>query len=155
MYKTVHNLCSTSNNVKTNLWPVPSSWVSLHFFCFSMDQRSFCHVKGTTVSVHITKAFRRSRRIALLALTIGARYTWVVNFTRRPLYPRGKSRGTYRRLGWTPQLVWTIWRTEKFLNPAGKGTPDGAARSLVTLPTANLEMCVSSTLNKCCVHLRL
>jgi len=67
--------------------------------------------------------------------------------------PSGKETGhlSKRRLRWTPQLVWTVWRTEKFLAPAGKGTPDGAARSLVTLPTENLEMRVWSILNECCV----
>jgi hypothetical protein len=42
----------------------------------------------------------------------------------------------------------------KSLAPAGNGTPDRAARSLVTIPTTNLEMRVTFILNKC-VHLRL
>jgi len=83
-----------------------SSFLSLPFFP-PMEQRSFCRVKVTTVSVHSMKAFRKSRRTALLALNIGDRWTWVVNFTPRPLYPRGKRRGTYQREGWDEPHSWS------------------------------------------------
>jgi hypothetical protein len=39
---------------------------------------------------------------------------WVVSFTPRPLYHRGKSPQfpLDRRFGWTPELVWTTWKRE-------------------------------------------
>jgi hypothetical protein len=39
---------------------------------------------------------------------------WVVSFTSRPRYPRGKSPGYSldRRFGWIPEPVWTIWRSK-------------------------------------------
>jgi hypothetical protein len=53
-------------------------------------------------------------------LDIGTSWRWVVSFTPRPLYPRGKS-PRYpldRRLG-GPQPVWTILRRENSWPPPG------------------------------------
>jgi len=40
---------------------------------------------------HAMKAYCRSGGIALLILDLGTRWSWVVSFTIRPLYPQGKS----------------------------------------------------------------
>jgi hypothetical protein len=47
-------------------------------------------------------------------LDLGTSWRWVVNFTPRPLYPRGKSPrySLDRRLRGPSGPVWTIWRRE-------------------------------------------
>jgi hypothetical protein len=44
--------------------------------------------KGKVFRVHVMKASRGSRGIALLVLNLGTRWTSVVNFTPPSLYPR-------------------------------------------------------------------
>jgi hypothetical protein len=47
-------------------------------------------------------------------LELGISWRWVVSFTPRPLYPRGKNPRVPIRYeaGWAPEPVWTIWRSE-------------------------------------------
>jgi hypothetical protein len=66
---------------------------------------------------HATKAYWESRRIAPRILNFGIRWRWVVSFTSRPLYPRGKSPVTHWIGGWTR------WRKTKIPAPAGNRTP--------------------------------
>jgi hypothetical protein len=51
-----------------------------------------------------------------------------VSFMERPLYPRGKL--TAVSVG-VPEPLWTLWRRNKFLAPAGSQTPV----QTVVLPT--------------------
>jgi hypothetical protein len=44
-------------------------------------------------------------------LDLGTSCRWVVSFTPLPHYPRERAPGTQ----WTPEPVWTIWRSENFL----------------------------------------
>jgi hypothetical protein len=54
----------------------------------------------------------KSGCIAVRTLDLGTSWRWVVNFTPRPLHPRGRS-PRYPLDGWTPEPVWTTWRGEK------------------------------------------
>jgi hypothetical protein len=46
-------------------------------------------------------------------LNLCTNWRWVVSFTPRPLYPRGKSHSNHWiRVGWTPEPIWTTWRSE-------------------------------------------
>jgi hypothetical protein len=63
-------------------------------------------------------------------LSVGIRWRWVVSFTPRPLYPRGKRpryRFNWRHCG-SLQLVWMLWRRENFLSSTGNW---GARGSIV------------------------
>jgi len=51
--------------------------------------------RGTVVPVHALKLYRENRGIAVSILNLGIRWRWVVNFTPRPLYPRGKKRAPH------------------------------------------------------------
>jgi len=42
--------------------------------------------------------------------------------------------------GWTPEPVWTLWRTEKSLTTTGIRTPDHPVRSLVAVLTTLLRL---------------
>jgi hypothetical protein len=41
----------------------------------------------------------------------------------RPLYPWEKTRGIYLIGGWVAEPVWTLWRREESLIPAGNRNP--------------------------------
>jgi hypothetical protein len=86
---------------------------------------------------HAMKTYWGWRGIAPHILDLGTILRWVLSFTTRPLYPRGKrprypldGRGG---AGWAPEPVWTRWWRENFPAPAGNGTreprPDRPARS--------------------------
>jgi hypothetical protein len=52
-------------------------------------------------------------------LNLGTRWRWVVNFTSRFLYPRGKGPVTH----WAPEQIWTLWQRDEISAPAGNRTP--------------------------------
>jgi hypothetical protein len=55
---------------------------------------------------------------------LGTRRCWVVSFTPRSLYSRGAVPSTHGTGGcMSPEPVWTLWRREKSLVPAGNRTP--------------------------------
>jgi hypothetical protein len=59
---------------------------------------------------------------------LGTRRMWVVNFTPRPLYPRGGASGTHWIGGWgNPEPVWALWRREKPY-PCRESNPDRSVR---------------------------
>ena len=55
--------------------------------------------------------------MAPFILNLDARCCWVVNLSRRQLYP-GKERHApvERGAGWAPELVWTFWRMTEWIN---------------------------------------
>jgi hypothetical protein len=80
---------------------------------------------------------REIRGIVLANLSIGARWSSVIDVTLRPLYPHERTQApTHWKGGWTPQPVWTFWKKEKSLASAGIWTLDPPARILVGLLTA-------------------
>jgi hypothetical protein len=75
-----------------------------------------------------TTAWRRMRewRYSSTILNLGTKWRWVASFAPRlfcPPPPVGEEDG------WVSGLVWTMWRREKFVVPAGNRTP--AAQTLV------------------------
>jgi hypothetical protein len=82
--------------------------------------QAYSYVKGkVNLSLCLTNSALRhegvwgSGYIDPYFLDLGTSWRWVVSFTPRPLYPRGKS-PRYpldRRLG-GPESVWTTWRRE-------------------------------------------
>jgi hypothetical protein len=64
--------------------------------------------------------------IAPRILDIGTR-RWVVSFTPRPLYPRGKI-PRYPLYGWAPEPVWTLWK-RRIPGPRRESNPNRPARS--------------------------
>jgi hypothetical protein len=61
------------------------------------------------------------------------RWGWVVIFTLRLLHRReSPTVPTVQEAGWVPQQVWTFWKSDKPLAPAGIWTPDSPARSIKT-----------------------
>jgi len=61
--------------------------------------------------------------IAPHILNQGYRWRWVVSFTTRLLYPRGKSLRYPLESGWAPEVVWTQWRRIKFPALVGNRNP--------------------------------
>jgi hypothetical protein len=56
-------------------------------------------------------------------LIFGTRWTWVVSFTVRTFYPRGRPPLMIDLVsGWALELFWTFWRIEKFLAHIGNRT---------------------------------
>jgi hypothetical protein len=61
------------------------------------------------------KTYRGTRGIAPLILDHGTKWTWIINFTPRSLYPR-KNPGTHLIRGWVgPRAGMGFWRRETFL----------------------------------------
>jgi len=76
-------------------------------------------VEGKVFPVHVTKAYRGSRRIAPLILHLGARWRSVVSFTSRPLCHRERTPLPIEfKAGWATEAVWTFWRRQIPLDPA-------------------------------------
>ena len=74
--------------------------------------------------------YGENRSIAPPILSIGKRWTWVVCYTSRRLYPRGKnSRNTGLDCGWPPNRTGVVARW-KMHGPCGKPHPVRQARSL-------------------------
>jgi hypothetical protein len=70
------------------------------------------------------KTYWGSGGIAPRILDLWTKRRWVVSFTPRPIYQRGKNPiSTGKEAGWAPKSVWTRWWREKFPAPAGTGTP--------------------------------
>jgi len=63
----------------------------------------------------------------------GPRWRWVVSFTAPAALPLGRDPDTHWE--WIPELVRTLWRTEKNLFPCLVSEPCRPVRSLVTLLT--------------------
>jgi len=53
-------------------------------------------------------------------INVRTTWRWVVSFLPRPHYPRYQLE---RRLGGTPESVWSRWRREKSLTLIWNGTP--------------------------------
>ena len=67
-------------------------------------------------------------------VSLGTRWTWVVNLTSPPLYLRERGAGTRWISDWVvPGAVVEVLQKRIFLTPAGIGTADRTARSLVTI----------------------
>jgi hypothetical protein len=72
------------------------------------------------VPVHATKAYRGRWGIVQLIQNLDIRWSWVFNFTHRPLYTRDSIPVPIAyEAGWTPESVWAFLRKEKCLFPAG------------------------------------
>lgn len=75
------------------------------------------HVTQTNTRVetqHIPRVYN-SINTATLTLNFGTGWRWVMGFTPRPFYPRGKKPlvNTEQEAGWDPRLVWTLRRSVK------------------------------------------
>jgi hypothetical protein len=64
-------------------------------------------------------------------INLGTTLRWVVHFMLWLLYPQEEP---FYLLDWAPQSVWTFWRWEKAVIPAGIWIPDYRAHSLVAIP---------------------
>jgi hypothetical protein len=67
----------------------------------------------------------RKRRYGFTILDLGIRWSCVVSFTLRLLYPPGKEPlvPNEQGAGWAQESAWTLWRREKSLAPAVNLTP--------------------------------
>lgn len=90
--------------------------------------------KYEPLSVHTMVAYRGSRGTALLFLSLGIKWKWVVNFTPQPFYARETTPVPIKReAGWAPEPVWTILRGRNDLLLAEIRTLDGPARNLMAV----------------------
>jgi hypothetical protein len=91
-------------------------------------------------------------------LDLGNRWWWVVSFTPRTLYPRGKS-PRYPSDLWVPELIWTTWKGEKSCpfrdsnsvpwaaQPVAShytdwAIPDASMGTMANLNTSRVELCI-------------
>ena len=82
------------------------------------------------VPFHAMKENKTSRGIFPLILDLDIRWSWVVNFKRRPLYrPESSTVAIGQKPIWTPEPVWMVLEKSKSLALAGIRTPDRPALS--------------------------
>jgi hypothetical protein len=91
--------------------------------------------------------------IALCILNLGSRWRWLVSFTLRPLYPRGKNSGTHWIGGWVcPRAGLDDVAKRKILS-CRESKPGIPSRSLdatyMDWPVPALNFFVNSILNSC------
>jgi hypothetical protein len=105
-----------------------SSYLQM-IWCFWRPQNSICNNKGKAkLSLRLTdyalchEDVWGSGCVELCILDLGTRWRWVVSITSRPLYPRGKSPGTYWVGGWVGSRT-SLDDVEKNLAPIGTRTP--------------------------------
>ena len=91
---------------------------------------------ATRSSMSSIKAYRRSRDMAPLILTVGIRWSWVVNFTLRPIYLRQRIAGTHWIWGWVSHGAGLdgLGKTTTFA-PTGIWRWDRPSCRLVATPT--------------------
>ena len=79
--------------------------------------RSYWDVcESKVISVHTMRAYKGSRNIAPPILNFGTRWQWVVNFTRRLIYPRKRpSVSTEQKAEWAPKWHWTFEDVQNLL----------------------------------------
>jgi hypothetical protein len=71
-----------------------------------------------------------------MPVEVGTKLRWVVNFTSRPLYLRGKSPFTNRTGGWVgPRAGLDVTEKRKISFPCRESNPGRPACSLVAIPT--------------------
>jgi hypothetical protein len=81
-------------------------------------------------------AYRRSRPIDSRIPNLGTKWSWVVNFTTRPLYSGQEPRyPSNRRLGRPQTSSGRFWRREKLPACTGIQVPECPACSAVATPT--------------------
>jgi hypothetical protein len=69
-----------------------------------------------------------NRGINPVVVNHGIRWRWLVNITSWPLYCRERTPVSIEENAkWALEPVWTIWKTEKSLNPVRTGIPDRPA----------------------------
>ena len=79
-------------------------------------------IKVTAVPVHAVEAVENCGLVALI-LNRGTRWRWVANFTTRSPYLREELHSLNMKLGWSLDMVWTVWRGFKYLSPTEIRTP--------------------------------
>jgi hypothetical protein len=64
---------------------------------------------------------KREQILALLSLNLGAKWSWVVKVTLRPLYYRERAPAPIaQNSGWPPGPAWTSVEKRKSLSPTGE-----------------------------------
>jgi hypothetical protein len=100
--------------------------------CMYFSRPSCVLLLWCTVSVqlHATKAYRGSKSVAPLIFTLGTRWLWVVNYTLRPIYTRGRTRG------WVgPRAGLGVFDKWKTACPCQEPNPEPSTRSLDSMTT--------------------
>ena len=91
-------------------------------------------VKRTAVPVRAIKAYSENCGLVALILNRGTRWRWVAYFTPRPSYLSEELLHSLNmKLGWTLDMVWTVWRGLKSLSPTEIRTQDFLARNLTAI----------------------
>ena len=74
----------------------------------SHTQKTYAPFFDPIVHFHAMGEYTTSRGIAPLILDLGIRWSWVVNFKRRPLYrPESSTVSIGQKPIWSPELVWS------------------------------------------------
>jgi hypothetical protein len=93
---------------------------------FGLSLLAVSRLRQISCSYPSQETYRQSRSIVSL----------ILNFTPRPCYPRKRTLVPIKQVaGWAPELVWTIWRKEKFFTTVVIRFPDRLGRCLVTIST--------------------
>jgi hypothetical protein len=115
---------------------IPRDITGLYCKPFQVQLFLLINGKGKAVPVHTMKAYRGSRCIAPLILTLSTGWKSVVNFILWLLYAQKMLLNRRMWARGSSELVQTFWRRENSYATSRLQTPVCPANSLVTVPTA-------------------
>jgi hypothetical protein len=110
-----HYRVQTVQNVELQL--LKSACKQFGILCYFIPQSPKDKSKRKVLSLRPVKAYRGSRGIAPLILELGDRWSWVVNFTPRPLHDLERTPvHTEEEARWATESVCTFCRSHKFFS---------------------------------------
>jgi hypothetical protein len=116
---------------RMNLPPIIPTLFSDRLTLNMKELRSFETEKSQVAPAHAIRIYNGSRGTGPLIPNSGARSSWVINSTARPLFPRERTPvSNDQEAGWAPEPAWKFRRDKLLLFLSRFESRDGLAHNL-------------------------